>query len=97
MNNLNNYQKVASYEAKKGTFATCLLLYSGGLDTSVMLKWIKENYQCEIITLTIDIGQVADNLNEIKAKALKLGAKEAVVFDAKDEFADKLFKIAPTP
>ena len=81
------YQKISSYEAKKGEFKKCLLLYSGGLDTSVMLKWIQEEYDCEVITLTLDLGQQADNLQEIKQKALNLGAKKAILFDAKDEFA----------
>jgi argininosuccinate synthase len=88
------YQKVASHEAKKGAFDTCLLLYSGGLDTSVMLKWIQENYDCKVIALTIDIGQTADDLKAIKEKALKLGAKEAIIYDAKDEFANKLLSYA---
>jgi argininosuccinate synthase len=88
MEKTSSYIKIASHEAKKGEFQKCLLLYSGGLDTSVMLKWIQDQYECEIITLTLDLGQTADNLEEIKAKALKLGAKEAIVYDAKDEFAD---------
>ncbi|AXA34499.1 argininosuccinate synthase [Francisella adeliensis] len=88
------YQKVASHEAKKGEFKRCLLLYSGGLDTSVMLKWIQEKYEVEVIALTIDIGQVADNLNEIKAKALNLGAKDAIVYDAKTRFADEIISQA---
>lgn len=90
MNTTSNYKKVASHEAEKGTFNTCLLLYSGGLDTSVMLKWIQEEYKAEVVTLTIDLGQTADNLQEIKQKALNLGAKEAIVYDAKDEFADHM-------
>eukprot|EP01066_Platyproteum_vivax_P011424 Platyproteum_vivax@DN5189_c0_g1_i1.p1 len=84
------YFKVSSHEAKKGEFKRCLLLYSGGLDTSVMLKWIQDEYQSEVVALTIDIGQVADDLDEIKNKALTLGAVEAVVYDAKKEFAEKL-------
>jgi argininosuccinate synthase len=88
MENQSTYQKVASHEAKKGTFKKCLLLYSGGLDTSTMLKWIQDEYDAEIITLTIDLGQTADNLDLIKEKALKLGAKDSIVYDAKDEFAD---------
>jgi argininosuccinate synthase len=44
------------------------LLYSGGLDTSIMLKWIQEEYNCEVIALTIDIGQTADDLEAIKQK-----------------------------
>jgi argininosuccinate synthase len=83
-----NYKKVASHEAEKGTFSTCLLLYSGGLDTSVMLKWIAEEYDCEVIALTINIGQTADDLDAIKQKALKLGARDAIVYDAKEEFAE---------
>ena len=88
------YQKVASHEAHKGEFKKCLLLYSGGLDTSTMLKWIQEEYDAEIVALTIDLGQTADNLDEIKQKALDLGAVEAVVYDAKDEFADILISEA---
>lgn len=90
----NEYHKVASYEAKNGEFSKCLLLYSGGLDTSVMLKWIQDNYHCEVVTLTINIGQTADDLEIIKNKALKLGAKEAIVYDAKKEFADQILSLA---
>ena len=84
------YQKVASYEAKKNEVKKILLLYSGGLDTSVMLKWIKNQYQAEIIALTLDIGQQHDDLEKIKQKALKLGALKAIVLDAKDEFAENI-------
>ena len=90
----DHLQKVASHEANKGEFDTCLLLYSGGLDTSVMLKWIREEYGCDVVALTIDLGQTADNLEEIKEKALHLGAKHAIVIDAKDEFADILLSEA---
>lgn len=82
------YQKIASHEAAKGEFTTCLLLYSGGLDTSVMLKWIQAEYACDVITLTVDIGQTADDLEKITQKARDLGAKQAIVYDAKTEFAD---------
>ena len=88
MQQQTTYQKIASHEAKKGEFKTCLLLYSGGLDTSVILKWVQEEYDCEVITLTLDIGQTADDLEAIKEKAIKLGAKEAIVYNACDEFAD---------
>lgn len=94
MQNKTTYIKVASHEAKKGEFNKCLLLYSGGLDTSVMLKWIQEQYNCEVYALTVDIGQTVDNLESIKQKAIKLGAKKAVVYDAKDEFADVLLSEA---
>lgn len=82
------YQKVASYEAKKGEVHTVLLLYSGGLDTSVMLKWIQDTYKVDVITLTMDLGQQGDDLVAIQKKALKFGAKKAIVLDVKDEFAD---------
>lgn len=88
MEQLTGYKKVASHEAEKGSFDTCLLLYSGGLDTSVMLTWIQEEYECEVIALTIDIGQTVDNLEQIREKALRLGAKQAIVVDAKKEFAE---------
>jgi argininosuccinate synthase len=88
------YIKVASHEAKKGEFNKCLLLYSGGLDTSVMLKWIQEAYECEVVALCVDIGQTSDDLEAIKAKALKLGATDCVVYDARDRFADDLLSKA---
>ncbi|MBI2020770.1 argininosuccinate synthase [Candidatus Daviesbacteria bacterium] len=81
------YVKVASYEAKKGEVKKVVLLYSGGLDTSVMIKWIQQEYDASVIALTIDIGQQADDLEVIRKKALKLGAIKAIVVDAKDEFA----------
>lgn len=84
---MTDYVKVASYEGRKGEIRKVVLLYSGGLDTSVMLKWIQEYYNAEVIALTIDIGQQADNLEEIRQKALSLGAKKAYVIDAKKEFA----------
>lgn len=89
MKNTTNYIKVSSYEAKTGEAKKVLLLYSGGLDTSVMLKWIQDNYQAKVITLTLDIGQQKDDLPAIKKKALKFGAVEAIISDAKDEFADE--------
>ena len=89
MNQQTAYQKVASYEAKKGEVKTVLLLYSGGLDTSVMLKWIIDEYHADVITLTMDLGQQGDDLSAIRKKALKFGAKKAIVLDVKDEFAKK--------
>ncbi|RDB37039.1 MAG: argininosuccinate synthase [Spirobacillus cienkowskii] len=84
---MKKYLKVASYEGRVGEIRKVVLLYSGGLDTSVMLKWIQEQYHAEVIALTIDIGQQSDNLEEIRQKALYLGAKKAFVVDAKKEFA----------
>ena len=84
----NTYLKVASYEGKKGEVKKVVLLYSGGLDTSTMIKWIQDVYKAEVIALTIDIGQQADDLEEVRKKALMLGAVKAIVIDAKEEFAN---------
>lgn len=84
-----SYIKASSYEAQVGEVKKALLLYSGGLDTSVMLKWIQDNYKVKVITLTADIGQQHDDLEAIKKKALRFGAVEAIVLDLKDEFADE--------
>ncbi len=89
MQKKTEYVKVASYEGRKGEVKKVVLLYSGGLDTSVMLKWIQEEYNAEVIALTIDIGQQADDLEEIRQKAVNLGAIKAIVVDAKDEFANE--------
>jgi len=64
-----------------------VLAYSGGLDTSVAIQWLAEKYGMDVVAVTIDMGTVKD-LPAIRAKALKLGAVNAVVIDAKDEFMD---------
>lgn len=63
-----------------------VLAYSGGLDTSVILKWLQVTYGCEVITMTADLGQ-DDDLNGVDAKALKTGATKAYVEDLREEFA----------
>jgi argininosuccinate synthase len=63
-----------------------VLAYSGGLDTSVILKWLIEERNCEVYTFTADLGQGEDNMDQVKAKALKTGAKDAFVMDLKEEF-----------
>jgi argininosuccinate synthase len=62
-----------------------VLAYSGGLDTSVAIKWISEKYNMDVITVTIDLGAVKD-LESVRQKAIKIGAKKALVIDAKDTF-----------
>jgi argininosuccinate synthase len=62
-----------------------VLAYSGGLDTSVAIKWLEERYNLKVITLTADIGNVPD-LEAIRQKALKVGAVKALVVDAKETF-----------
>lgn len=64
-----------------------VLAYSGGLDTSVIIPWLKENYECEIIAACIDVGQGSE-LNSIKEKALLSGANKIYVEDVKDEFVE---------
>ena len=88
MDEKQTYQKVASYEVKEDKIDRVLLLYSGGLDTSVMLKWLHDHYGAKVTALTLDIGQQNDNLEEIRQKAITLGAEEAIVLDAKKEFAE---------
>jgi len=64
-----------------------VLAYSGGLDTSVAIKWLKEKYNLEVIALTIDVGNERD-FSVIKQKALKVGAVKALVRDAKEQFVN---------
>ena len=63
-----------------------VLAYSGGLDTSVILKWLIETYKCEVVTVTADLGQPED-LGGVEAKALKTGASKAFVVDLREEMA----------
>jgi argininosuccinate synthase len=77
----------ASYLARPHDVHRVVLLYSGGLDTSVMLKWIQDEYDAEVIALCIDLGQPADDFEAVRRKALTLGAVESLVVDAKEEFA----------
>jgi argininosuccinate synthase len=79
--------KTASYEAAPGEVGRVLLLYSGGLDTSVMLKWIQDEYEAEVVALTVDLGQPGEDFEVVKGKALQLGALDCHVVDAREEFA----------
>ncbi|TRO48863.1 argininosuccinate synthase, partial [Candidatus Bathyarchaeota archaeon] len=63
-----------------------VLAYSGGLDTSVLIKWLQENFNAEVISVTVDVGQKED-LNEIEKKAKKLGVLKHYSIDAKKNFA----------
>lgn len=63
-----------------------VLAYSGGLDTSVILKWLIETYGCDVVTVTADLGQPED-LGGVEAKALKTGASKAFVVDLREEMA----------
>ena len=79
--------RTASYEADPDDVGRVLLLYSGGLDTSVMLKWIQDEYEAEVVALTVNLGQPDEDYDVIRGKALRLGALECHVVDAREEFA----------
>src|SRR3989339_2135160 len=69
-----------------------VVAYSGGLDTSIILRWLKEKYGAEIISCAVDVGQ-GKELKPLKAKALRTGASKAYVIDAKKEFVtDYIYK-----
>ncbi len=88
-----SFARTASYEADPADVRRVLLLYSGGLDTSVMLKWIQDSYDAEVVCLTVNLGQPGEDYEVIKGKALELGALECHVVDAREEFAHEY--IAP--
>jgi argininosuccinate synthase len=77
----------ASYEADPADVHRVLLLYSGGLDTSVMLKWIQDRYEAEVVALTVNLGQPGEDYEVIHGKAITLGALDCHVVDAREEFA----------
>ena len=66
-----------------------VLAYSGGLDTTVAIPWIKERTGKDVIALAIDVGQAGEDLEQVRQRALGSGAVESVVVDARDEFADE--------
>jgi argininosuccinate synthase len=77
----------ASYEADPAQVHRVLLLYSGGLDTSVMLKWIQDSYGAEVVCLTVNLGQPGEDYEVIRGKAMQLGALECHIRDAREQFA----------
>src|SRR5919199_1122414 len=85
---LHPHEPAASYLARPDEVHRVCLLYSGGLDTSVMLKWIQDEYQAEVVALTIDLGQPGEDYEVVRGKALQLGAVDARVVDAREEFAE---------
>src|ERR671916_3102734 len=82
-------QATASYEANPDEVNRVLLLYSGGLDTSVMLKWIQDEYDAEVVTLTVNLGQPGEDYAVVEGKAKNLGAIDTHVIDAREEFANE--------
>lgn len=76
-------------------FKKIVLAYSGGLDTSIMITWLKENYKgCEVIAVTGDVGQGENELEGLEEKALKTGASKLYVLDLKEEIVNDY--IVPT-
>ncbi len=70
-----------------------VLAYSGGLDTSVIVPWLKENYGCEVVCFTADVGQ-GDELDGLEEKAIASGARKLIIRDVREEFAqDYLFPV----
>ncbi|HWF55332.1 MAG TPA: argininosuccinate synthase [Solirubrobacteraceae bacterium] len=80
-------EPTTTYEARAQDVHRVLLLYSGGLDTSVMLKWIQDQYDAEVVALTVNLGQPGEDYDVVKGKALQLGALDCHVVDAREEFA----------
>src|SRR5947199_918628 len=69
------------------TMATVVLAYSGGLDTSIAIRWIKEKYDLDVIALTIDVGNDRD-LEAIAAKGKQIGAVKSLIVDGRAEFVN---------
>ena len=68
------------------TYKKVALAYSGGLDTSVIIPWLKENYGCEVVAVAVDVGQ-AEETSGLAEKAYRTGACDFHLIDAKEEFA----------
>jgi argininosuccinate synthase len=85
--NQTPHTRTASYLAEPSEVGRVLLLYSGGLDTSVMLKWIADEYEAQVVTLTVNLGQPGEDYDVIEGKARRIGAVECFTVDAREEFA----------
>jgi argininosuccinate synthase len=72
-------------DIKKGAVKKVVLAYSGGLDTSVILRWLQDNYGCEVVTFTADLGQ-GEEVEPARAKAQMMGVKEIYIEDLREEF-----------
>ena len=72
-------------EQNSGSIKKIVLAYSGGLDTSVMLYWLKEKYQCPVMAMVADVGQ-SEDLEAIEKKAYETGADQVVISDLRESF-----------
>lgn len=75
------------------TYKKVVLAYSGGLDTSVIIPWLKEHYKCEVIAVAADVGQGSE-LDGLREKAIKTGASKIYIEDLTEAFVDEF--IVPT-
>jgi argininosuccinate synthase len=80
-----SHSSSSSSPSTKQHLGKVVLAYSGGLDTSVIIPWLKEHYECEVIAFAADVGQ-PDDMSGVEEKALASGASKAYVVDLKDEF-----------
>lgn len=84
-------------QKEKKQYKKVLLAYSGGLDTSTIVPWLKENYGCEVVCFVADIGQERDDLEGIEEKAKNSGASKCIVQDLREEFVrDYVFETYKT-
>ena len=77
--------KTPAKKASKSGINKVVLAYSGGLDTSIILKWLQQEYGCEVVTFTADIGQ-GEELEPARAKAKAMGIKQIYIDDLREEF-----------
>ena len=77
--------KINRAKSQRAKINRVVLAYSGGLDTSIIIPWLKENYGCEVIAMIGDVGQ-GDDMGAVRKKALDTGASEAFVEDLREEF-----------
>ena len=73
-----------------------VLAYSGGLDTSVILKWLQQEYNCEVVTFTADLGQ-GEEIELAREKAKSAGVNEIFIEDLREEFVSCLLYTSPSP
>ncbi len=82
---------------EKKQYKKVVLAYSGGLDTSTIVPWLKENYGCEVVCFVADVGQERDDLDGIEQKAIQSGATKCIVKDLREEFVkDYVFETFKT-
>ena len=67
-----------------------VLAYSGGLDTSVCIKWLQDTYDLDVVAVVGEVGQEHEGLEAVRQRALDTGAVDARVIDMRDEYADKI-------